>query len=75
MNTTLGIILSDRKIHLSLPHDMSYRVYSRKEGRKQIGSRNKGRKKWWIDSGRARGRGNGGKKEINRCTEQESNHD
>jgi hypothetical protein len=32
------------------------------KGRKEIGSRNKGRKKWWMDSGRARWMENGRKK-------------
>jgi hypothetical protein len=75
MYTTIDFILSERKIHLSLPHHMSYRIYPRKEGRIEIVSRNKGRKKWWTDSGRARGRENCRKNEINWCTEHESNHD
>jgi hypothetical protein len=40
-------------------HMMSYRIYPQKEGRKQMGIRNKGRKKWWIDNRRARGTENG----------------
>jgi hypothetical protein len=38
---------------------MSYRTYPQKGGTKQMGRRNKGRKKWWTDNGRARRTENG----------------
>jgi len=57
MYEIFGIPLSERRLHSSLPYAMSYRIYHQKEGRKQMGSRNKGRKKWWTDNGRARGNG------------------
>jgi len=35
MYATRGIPLSEKRLHSSLPHAMSYRIYHQKEGRKQ----------------------------------------
>jgi hypothetical protein len=49
--------LSLKEDYILLFHMLCH-IYQ-KEGRKQTGNKNKGRKKWWIDNGRARGAENG----------------